>query len=116
MPGQLGKRTTIGRLRHRLKVQTLTESRDEFGGRGAEEWVDEPGTVRGEVEPTGGRELFQNGGVQAQATHRVKMRYRALSPKQRLVWLDTGIVLNLVACPPSVGTANLVEAWCLAEA
>lgn len=114
MPGQLGKRLTIGRMRHRVQVQTLTESRDEFGGKAGDTWADGD-IVRAEVEPTGGRELFQNGGVQAQATHRVRMRYRALSPKQRLVWLDTGTVLNVIACPPSVGTANFVEAWCVAE-
>lgn len=113
MPGALGKRTTIGRLRHRVRVQTPVATRDDFGG-SVDGWVDGD-VVRCEVDPTAGRELFQNGGVQAQGTHRVRMRYRALSPKQRLLWIDTGIVLNVVACPPSVGAANFVEVWCVAE-
>lgn len=115
MAGQLGARTTIGKLRQRVKIQTSAETRDEFKGR-VTVWTD-VATVRAEVVPTGGREMFRSGGVQAQATHRVRMRHRSvLTPKHRLVWLDTGLVLNVVACPPVVGTANLLEVWCVQEA
>lgn len=114
MAGPLGKgnRTHIGRLRQRVTVQIPSGGGDEFGGR-ATGWTDVE-TVRAEVELIGGREMFKNGGVQAQATHRVRMRYRpGLTAKHRLVWLDTGLVLNVVACPPEVGTSNLIEVWCV---
>jgi SPP1 family predicted phage head-tail adaptor len=116
MAGQLGGKVSIGQLRHRVTIQTPTVARDEFQGR-VEGWTVVASPVRARVVPTGGRELFQNGAVQANATHRVTLRYRGdLGPKCRLVWLDTGLVLNVVACPPSVGTANVVEVWCIQEA
>lgn len=115
MAGQLGKRTTIGRLRHRVTIQVPSGAGDQFGGRPTG-WTDVD-TVRAEVVLTGGTEHFQSGGMQAKANHRVRMRFRnGLTPKHRLVWLDTGLVLNIVACPPEVGTGNIIEVWCVREA
>jgi SPP1 family predicted phage head-tail adaptor len=114
MAGQLGPKTSIGKLRHRVRVERLIETLNEF--RGLEKVWTPVGTDRAEVVPVGGREVFQNGTTQAQATHKVRMRYRSdLAPKMRLVWLDTGAVLNIVSCPPSVGSANLIELLCVAE-
>lgn len=114
MAGQLGPRTTIGRLRHRLVLERSQETLDRFRGT-VRAWVT-VASVRAEVVPIGGREMFANGVTQAQATHRVRMRYRRdIVPKMRFRWLDVGTVLNIVACPPSVGTANLIEVTCLAE-
>lgn len=117
MAGQLGRRKSIGQLRHRLVLERCEETLDRFRGT-VRTWV-KVASVRGEVVPIGGRELFQNGVAQAQGSHRVSLRYLAgVVPKMRFRWLDTApeTVLNIVACPPSVGSANLIEVTCLAEA
>ncbi|HEY1188537.1 MAG TPA: phage head closure protein [Gemmata sp.] len=114
MAGKLGPRMSIGQLRQRIAIEAVTETRDEFGGR-ASAWA-QVATDRAEIVPIGGREVFQNGATQAQATHRVRMRYRSdITPKHRLRWLDTNTVLNIVSCPPSVGSANVLELMCIAE-
>ena len=117
MAGQLGKRMTIARLRHRLVLERCLEVMDRFRG-SIKEWS-EVAQVRAEVVPISGRELFQNGVAQAQGSHRVSIRYRGdVRPEMRFRWLDTApeTVLNIVACPPSVGSSNLIEVTCLAEA
>ena len=114
MAGQLGKKTRIGRLRQNVTIQALTPGTDQFNGK-ADTYttVDQ---VRAEVMATGGREIFQSGTTQAQYTHRVRMRYRSdVTSKHRLVWVDTGLILNIVACPPTVGTDNVLELWCVVE-
>lgn len=119
MAGQLGKKskTSIGKLRHRVTIQTPSGTPDEFRGRVTGHT--DVATVRAEVVAVGGNEVFQNGTVQGRATHMVRMRYRAgLTPKHRLVWLDTtpNLVLNIVSSPPDVGTSNVIEIMCVREA
>ena len=74
-----------GRLRHRLKLQEATETRDGHGGitRG---WVTY--SVRwASVEPLRGQELFAAQQINAEITHRVRLRYcDDLTASHRLVF------------------------------
>jgi SPP1 family predicted phage head-tail adaptor len=119
MPGPLGKRgTTIGRLRNRLKLQTLPAVPDrDASGQEIESWSDQVALIWGEVTAVQDREVFVSGQVQAQGTHRVRVRYRTdVTEKKRLVWLDGGnAVLNIVAVLPSVGLANCLDVWCIQD-
>ncbi|QJW94697.1 phage head closure protein [Frigoriglobus tundricola] len=115
MPGQLGKKTRIGRLRQFVTIQSPTTTPAAFRGK-VTAWANLEADVRAEVIATGGREIFQSGTTQAQYTHRVRMRYRTdVNSTCRLLWQDTGITLNIVACPPTVGAENLLELWCIVE-
>lgn len=73
-----------GQLRHRLKLQEATETRDGHGGI-TRDW--ETYTVRwGSVEPLRGRELFAAQQVNAEITHRVRLRHCGdLTTSHRLV-------------------------------
>ena len=64
-----------GSLRHRFVIKTAQEIENTFG-----EIVETPltfATVWASIEPLSGRELFQAQQVQAEVTHRVRMRYLA---------------------------------------
>lgn len=121
MPGPLGPRSSIGRLRHRVLIQSPEPGRSKYGDEKhswpAAEETAETTTVWCEVRAASGRELFASGQVQAQVSHRVTMRHRpGLTPKDRLVWVDGGnLILNIVAVLPSVGAANMLDVWCLQE-
>lgn len=107
---------SLGEMRHRVTIQRPDESaRDEFGSV-VPVWVD-VATVWAQVEPISAREMMTSGQMQAQATHRVVVRYRAdLSAKNRLVWTNGGNkVLNVVAAMPSVGAPAAVELICACE-
>lgn len=109
---------TIGKLRHRVKIQRLDESVRDVSGAVVPTWVD-VATVWASVGPVGGKELFANGQVQANVTHKVEMRHREdVTTKNRLVWVTSkpaGQVLNVVAAPPTVGSGNSLELMCVRE-
>jgi SPP1 family predicted phage head-tail adaptor len=111
-------RKTIGRLRHRVKIQVLDESTRDASGQVVPLWVD-AATVWATVDPLSGKEIFASSQVQANVSHRVVTRALAsfsLTPKNRLIWLtNANQVLNVVAVLPTVGTANSLEIWCLRE-
>lgn len=76
-----------GTLRHRVTLQTVTETRDADGGV-SESWTD-TATLWAAVEPLRGREYFSAKALQAEVTTRIRLRYRAgVVPKQRVTWLD----------------------------
>jgi SPP1 family predicted phage head-tail adaptor len=73
-----------GRLRHRLVFETPATTEDTFG-----EVVDAPyaavATVWGSVEPLSGREQLWAQQVQAEITHKVRVRYSNLvTPECRI--------------------------------
>lgn len=119
MPGPLGKKSSsIGKLRHQVKIQAVNEStRNEFGAI-EPTWADVGQPVWCKVEATGGEEAMRSDMVQAHVSHRVEMRFRTgLTPKHRLVWLNNGnAILNITAISPSVGFGNMLEILCLMEA
>lgn len=78
-----------GTLRHRVTLQTVTETRDADGGV-VESWAD-TATLWAAVEPLRGREYFSAKALQAEVTTRIRLRYRAgVVPKQRVTWSDAG--------------------------
>lgn len=108
---------TVGELRERVTVQKLADDldRNESGAEIAA-W-EAVATVWASVEPLGGTEFFASGQVQANATHRVVMRYRAgVTPKNRLVWVTGGNkVLNVESVGEAVGVGNSLEIMCVRE-
>jgi SPP1 family predicted phage head-tail adaptor len=76
----------IGKLRHRIVIQTATITRND---RGAEilTWAD-TATVYADIRTVGGQEqVIANQLETATLLHTITIRYRAgLSPKQRVKW------------------------------
>jgi SPP1 family predicted phage head-tail adaptor len=74
-----------GDLRHQVILQSKTEGRDAVGGV-VEAWSD-VATVWASVEPLDGKEFFAAERVNADATTRIRMRYRAgVTPVMRAVY------------------------------
>jgi SPP1 family predicted phage head-tail adaptor len=74
-----------GSLRHRITIQSVTETKDTFGGV-TEAWGTHA-AVWASIEPLSGRELLQAQQVQADITHRVRMRYVAgVTTKMRVLY------------------------------
>ena len=113
-----GNGNTVGRLRHRVRIERLDESTRDASQAVVPTWVT-TATVWASVEPIGGREAMVNGQVQANATHRVVMRHREdVTAKERLVWLTskpTGQLLNIERVAPAVGVGNSLELMCVRE-
>lgn len=99
----------IGSLRHRVQVQAPQQTQDEFG-EVAETWVT-VAEVWAEVRAMSGRELFNAQQVQADVTHKVRMRYLdVLRPSYRLV--HDGKILNVSSIVPD--TLNtMMEVMCV---
>ena len=114
-------RKTVGKLRHRVRVERLDETARDESGAVVPTWV-EVATVWASVDPVGGREALINGQVQANVTHLVLMRLRDdVTAKNRLIWL-TGPggstapqTLNIDRVGPAVGSANSLELMCVRE-
>lgn len=64
----------IGPLRHRLAIQNSVASQDEYGDDSVRTFSTDE-TVWGSVEPLSGRELLNAQQVQAETTHRIRIRY-----------------------------------------
>ena len=89
-----------GQLRHRVEIQSLTESRNAHGGvtrtaaTVAKRWA--------RIEPLQGREFFDAQAVDATITHRVTLRYYSgLTPSHTIKYHDAGAdtdrTLNIVS-------------------
>jgi SPP1 family predicted phage head-tail adaptor len=87
-------RRNAGRLDQRLQIQRRSWPRDTFGG-GTLSWrtLD---TRWAAIEPLDGGEVIYAGGVVAQASHRVELRYYpGLSPEYRFVHSVSGQVYEI---------------------
>ena len=74
-----------GKLRHRVAIQSLSESLDSYG-EPDEGWTTAE-TVWASIEPVSGNELDVGDGQTGIVTHRVFMRYTAnATPKKRLLF------------------------------
>lgn len=74
-----------GSMRHRLRLQSSTVTRDSMGGE-IVTWKDEI-TVWGEAVPLSGRELLLAQQAQSETSTRFCIRYRRdVEPKWRLLW------------------------------
>ncbi|OOH89534.1 head-tail adaptor protein [Pasteurellaceae bacterium 15-036681] len=63
----------IGRLRHRIKIQTLSNRPNDYGATIAE-WRDKY-HVWAEVKPLSGREFFGSNQIHSEATTQIWLRY-----------------------------------------
>jgi len=73
----------IGKLRHRVTIEQVTETRGSDGSI-IETWSTYA-TVQASIEPVSGRECFAAQSTQADVTHRVYTRYvSAIVPKMRV--------------------------------
>ena len=86
-----------GRLRHRLTLQSKSETRDAYGS-AIISWVDEV-TLWGAIEPLSGKEYFSQSSVQAESKVRIVIRfYSGISTTWRVkndgLYYDIKDVLN----------------------
>jgi SPP1 family predicted phage head-tail adaptor len=87
----------IGKLRHRITIEQVTETQD-ANGTPIETWSCYA-TVQASIEPISGREYFDSQMVQADITHRIYCRYLAgVIPKMRVKFqsrtMDIRSVIN----------------------
>jgi len=74
-----------GRLRHRITIQSPTETQDTYG-EPVPTWSTYL-TAWASVEPIKGREYWESQQINAEVTHKIIMRYRSgLNPKMRVSW------------------------------
>jgi SPP1 family predicted phage head-tail adaptor len=74
-----------GKLNHRIELQSKVATRDSYGSETIV-WKKES-IVWGSVEPISGREYFLAKQVQAETTHRIRIRYYAgLRPDWRILF------------------------------
>lgn len=79
------KKTTSSSLRHRLALESEQQTPDSAGGY-VRSWA-HVAYVWAEITPIGGKERLFVEKIQAESTHRIRMRYRDdITPKNRLVF------------------------------
>jgi SPP1 family predicted phage head-tail adaptor len=101
--------TDIGKLRHRVTIQTLTTARS--GHTMGETWAD-TATVWGSVDPLSGREIEYAQRVDARATFKITIRYYSgLTPENRFTFDSRNF--NILAVQNS-GEQNIIMT-CLCE-
>lgn len=100
----------IGKLRHRVTLQTVTETADGFGGASVQTWAD-TATLWGEVRPLTGREFANAHLLQGEISTRIRLRYRAgIVPKQRITW--DGHTYDIIAVLDIGGRKREFELMC----
>ncbi|HWV83775.1 MAG TPA: phage head closure protein [Hyphomicrobiaceae bacterium] len=77
-------RPAIGRLRHRLTLETASRTPD--GGGGAVETWTAVAQVWGRIVPTGGTEIADADGIGGRLSHEITIRHRAgVTPAMRFI-------------------------------
>lgn len=77
----------IGRLKHRITFQALSQSKNEYGEI-VEEWLDIK-TVWAEIKPVSGNQFFAAKQINSEISHNVYIRYRTdLKPSMRIKFKD----------------------------
>lgn len=82
-----------GELRHRVEVQSATPTQGDMGAV-SYTWATDA-TVWAGIKPISAAERLASGVVQADVTHRIVMRHRALTTENRLLFGER--VFNIVA-------------------
>ena len=73
-----------GQLKHKLDIETELNSQDAYG-QTTQQWVVFLRGLWAEIEPISGREYFSSQQVNAEISHRIKIRYRAgITPNMRV--------------------------------
>ena len=85
-----------GQLRHRITIQQLSTTRDDYGG-GVEAWADFATDIPASVQPLSGRELIAAQAAMSTVTTKFGMRYiQGVTAAMRIVF--GGEVYNML--PP----------------
>lgn len=95
----------VGRLKHRIKLQSYETTRDPNTGAVINAWVD-VGQVWASVEGINGREFIQSSAEQAATTWRITVRHRDVNPAWRIVF--EGRYFNIKAILPNNDQSTLV--------
>ncbi len=86
----------VGKLRHRVHIEEVTETRDDSGGV-VPGWK-HVGTCWANITPIRGREFWAAQQSQSDVTHRVTLRDNIrVNPRMRFVTLRRDRVLNIVS-------------------
>jgi SPP1 family predicted phage head-tail adaptor len=88
----------VGRLRHRVKLQSKSVTRNDFGEE-VVTWTD-TATVWAEVSGLSGREYITQSRTEAELSHRVRIRYRASIVPHMRVLVGTTQALDIEAVLP----------------
>lgn len=87
----------IGKLRHRVKLQVYTATRDSFGGE-VEAWTD-IAELWASIEPISGKEYFASQQINAEVNTKIVIRYKAgVNPKMRIKFGDRFFEIVSVIC------------------
>ena len=98
-----------GKLRHRVSIQTATESLND-AGETLLSWA-EYVPAWADVRDSQGMEKMQEDEPQAQVTHKVTIRHRdGITPKMRVVW--SGRILNIKAITTDRTDERTQFLWC----
>lgn len=98
-----------GKLRERIAIQTNTPTIDALGQRVpgwatvATVWAAVESVMAGEEQRRAGENVLVS-----QARYRVRMRWRALSPLQRLVWTVRGRTLEIESVQDGAGRREVI--------
>lgn len=104
-------RLRIGELRHRVQIQRATETRQSNGGV-TQSWAT-TATVWAAIEPITGREGWISEQVRSVATHKVTMRYTAITTAERLLF---GTRVFSITAAVNVDEANHITQLAVTEA
>lgn len=99
----------IGRLRHRISLQQLTERQNHFGAV-VSEWQD-VAQLWAEIKPISGREQLQNAQIQSEITAQIWLRYRPdVKPTMRV--LHQNQQYEIVAALNHQGRSTMLQLLC----
>lgn len=87
-----------GKLNRRIIIQSYTATRDGYGAE-VKAWAAiTNGNVRAEIKPFVGREYFDQKQINAEVSHRIKIRYLAgITPKMRILYGTR--IFDIVSAP-----------------
>tara|TARA_Y100000310_G_scaffold34448_1_gene32622 strand:- start:204 stop:539 length:336 start_codon:yes stop_codon:yes gene_type:complete len=80
---------SAGKLRHRVRIETVTISRDSDYGDVTETWalLARNGIVWADIQPLSGQERWQANAADPEMTHTITIRYHdTIGPKDRIVY------------------------------
>ena len=88
----------IGKLRHKVNLQSSTQAQDGYGEESKTWSTDE--SIFAQIQPLRGTELIEYQQLSTELTHRIIIRYNSsVTPKKRILWgtriFDINVVRNI---------------------
>ncbi len=98
----------IGKLRHRVTIQSLAVTQDAFGGQ-TNTWSTFQASVPCSIEPLSGREYLTAAADQAQVTAKATIRYLSgVLPTMRIVTADSETYVIRAVLPDATARRSIV--------